>query len=186
MITIGDIDIDVVDRTEVLLELKHIPAVRVENGILKKHNTGVYVQDIEFDCKTGYAKFDHKEDDTHVKIDFLNFSALKKFLSNDQLEKLSNMEPDWSLLKDRSFVEDTIHIHKWADLLYIMNVNSLDKLAMFLGIIRPGKEHLRGKSWSIIEENVWKSTDGKYQFKKSHAYSYALTIIALMNLKLGR
>lgn len=186
MIKIGDIDIDVVDRDVVLQELKHIPAIRLENDIIKKHNTGVYVQDIEFDPSTGYAIFDHKEKNDLIKVDFLNFNALKKFISNDQLEKLSNMDPDWTLLQDKDFVEDTIHIHNWFDNLKDMNVDSVDKLAMFLGIIRPGKEYLRGKPWNVIERSVWNSDNSKYSFKKSHAYSYALTIVALMNLKMGR
>ena len=53
---------------------------------------------------------------------------------------------------------------------------------MFLAIIRPGKKHLMGKSWSEISKTVWdKGTDG-YVFKKSHAISYSWLVAVHMNL----
>jgi hypothetical protein len=185
MILIGDVDIDVVDRNKVLSELKHIPATRFENEKKLKHNTGIYVQDVPIDFETGNASFDHKTNEDATKIDIINFSVLGVFVSNDQIEKLINIEPDWSLLKDREFVENTTHIHKWFDLVKKKNINSVDKLAMFLGIIRPGKEKLRHKSWEEIEKDVWVNHHDGYFFKKSHAYGYALTIVALMNIKSG-
>jgi hypothetical protein len=185
MILIGDVDIDVVDRNKVLSELKHIPATRFENGKKLKHNTGIYVQDVPIDHETGHASFDHKSNDDATKIDIINFSVLGVFVSNHQIEKLINIEPDWSLLKDREFVESTTHIHKWFDLVKKKNINSVDKLAMFLGIIRPGKEKLRNKSWEDIEKDIWVNHSDGYFFKKSHAYGYALTIVALMNIKSG-
>jgi hypothetical protein len=185
MILIGDVDIDVYDRTKVLLELKHIPATRFENKKKLKHNTGIYVQDVPIDYETGNASFDHKSNVNATKIDIINFSALGSFVSNDQITKLINIEPDWNLLKNKEFVESTTHIHKWYDLIKRKNVNSVNKLAMFLGIIRPGKEKLRNMSWEQIEKDVWKNHGDGYIFKKSHAYGYALTIVAIMNIKSG-
>ena len=43
-----DIDIDFNDRTEVLKILKHIPASRLEEGKLSKHNTGVYFHRVPY------------------------------------------------------------------------------------------------------------------------------------------
>jgi hypothetical protein len=185
MIIIGDVDIDVVDRNKVLSKLKHIPATRFEKENKLKHNTGIYVQDVPVDYETGNASFDHKTNEQATKIDIINFSPLEKFVSNDQLTKLINIEPDWSLLKNKEFVESTTHIHKWYNLLRSKNVNSIEKLAMFLGIIRPGKENIRNKSWDTIEKEIWVNHGDGYFFKKSHAYGYALTIVALMNLKSG-
>ena len=185
MILIGDVDIDVIDRNKILSELKHIPATRFENENKLKHNTGIYVQDVPVDYETGNASFDHKSNHDATKIDLINFSVLGSFVSNEQIEKLISIEPDWSLLKDKDFVESTTHIHKWYDLIKRKNVDSVDKLAMFLGIIRPGKEKIRNKSWEEIEKDVWVNHNNGYFFKKSHAYGYALTVVALMNLKSG-
>lgn len=186
-ISIGDIDIDVQNRDKILNEIYHIPATRIENEVTK-HNTGVYVQDIPYNPLTGYADFDYRDEDykSCTKIDFIRFSTLDNFISNKQLCNLIDIDPDWTLLKDKEFVEGTTHIHKWYELIKNMNINSVDKLAMFLGIIRPGKEYLRNKNWKEIEEKVWSNEGEGYSFKKSHAYGYALTIVALMNLKRGR
>jgi hypothetical protein len=37
-----DIDIDFLDRSKALALFTHIPASRLENGELTRHNTGVY------------------------------------------------------------------------------------------------------------------------------------------------
>lgn len=173
-IHLGDIDIDVADRDVILRELPHT-CVNLKG---KKHNTSICVHDIPFDPETGLSEPEYK-------IDIINYGVLKKFLSNDQLTKLIELEPDWELLKDREFVEQTTHIHRWYDLIKTKNINSVDRMAMFLGIIRPGKEHLKNSNWDRIEKEVWLPTE-KYNFKKSHAYGYALTIVALMNLYSGK
>lgn len=183
-IELGDIDIDVVNREKVLMEIEYINA-KLPNG--SKHNTGIYVQNLPIEYPSGYASFDHKNPppDTH-KIDILNFSILENFLQNDHLEKLANIPPNWELLKDKDFVESAPHIKNWYWLIKDKDVNSVERLAMFLGLIRPGKEHLRKLSWENIEDQIWvESPDDTYFFKKSHAYGYALTIVAWMNLKSG-
>lgn len=179
-VEIGDIDLDVINRNDILNELPHVIVSRNENGIIKKHNTGVYVQNVPYDPLTNLSIDDYKSE-KYIKIDFLHFNVLSRFHSNNQINNLLEIEPNWELLKDKEFVENCIHIHKWYDLIKNMNVNSVDKLAMFLGIIRPGKEYLRNKNWETIENNVWKEEKHGYLFKKSHAYGYALTIILYMN-----
>lgn len=184
MIKIGDIDIDVEDRDKVLKELPHIPAFRKD--VNEKHFTGVYVQDIEVNPETGYATIDFKEEpDNIVKLDFINFNAIKKFISNRQIETLTNISPDWSKLQNAEYIGTLPHVHKWADFLIKRKVDSVDKLAMFLALIRPGKDHLKNKPWPEVEKDIWTETNSKYFFKKSHAYSYALTIVAIMNYDSG-
>lgn len=179
-IEIGDIDIDVVNRDEILEDLPHVKVSRIENGEIKKHNTGIYVQNVSFDPLTMLSEDDYKSE-KYTKIDLIHFNVLSRFYSNDQIYKLLEIEPNWDLLKDREFVENCIHIHKWYDLIKKMNIDSVDKLAMFLGIIRPGKEYLRNETWPNIEKNVWTEEKDGYFFKKSHAYGYALTIVLYMN-----
>jgi nitrous oxidase accessory protein NosD len=41
-----DIDIDFVDRDAALKLFKHIPASRIDNNRLTKHNTGVYLHSV--------------------------------------------------------------------------------------------------------------------------------------------
>jgi hypothetical protein len=61
-------------------------------------------------------------------------------------------------------------------------VDSIPRLAMFLAVIRPGKKHLIGKTWSEVAKTVWdKGTDG-YVFKKAHAIAYANLVVVHMNL----
>lgn len=183
-VQLGDIDIDVINREKVISELDHVVA-KLPNG--KKHNTGIYVQSVPIDYPSGLASFDHKSEPLKVhKIDILNFSVLGNFMQNDHLEKLANIPPDWQLLKNQEFVETAPHIRNWFWLIKDKDIDNVGKLAMFLGLIRPGKEHLRNLQWDQIEKTIWdQNEDDVYVFKKSHAYGYALTIIAFMNLKSG-
>lgn len=187
-VRIGDIDLDVINRDSILETLPHVCASRYENDQLIKHNTGIYPVDIPADETTRLSLSDYKSPEMkkYPKIDFIHYSVLSDFLSNKHLETLMNLEPDWELLKNPEFVSQLTQVHKWGELLRRKNVNSVDKLAMFLGIIRPGKEYLKNKSWEEIEKHVWNDEQNGYVFKKSHAYGYALTIVAIMNLKSGK
>jgi hypothetical protein len=53
---------------------------------------------------------------------------------------------------------------------------------MALAVIRPGKSHLKNKSWPEIEKEVWEPNPDGYTFKRSHAHAYSLTIVVQMNL----
>ena len=63
-----------------------------------------------------------------------------------------------------------------------MKPTSVEQLAMVLALIRPGKRHLVGKSWTLIKRSIWDETDDGYSFKKAHSVSYALAIVVQMNL----
>ena len=184
-VDIGDIDIDTYDRDKILDKIEYVCATLPDG---QKHNTGIYVQNVSINQETGYADFDYKSAPNDIqKIDILNFKVLSKFLSNHHLDYLISIEPDWTLLQDKNFVENCIHINKWYSLISNKQVNSVDRLAMFLGLIRPSKSHLQHMPWNIIENEIWNNNNNdKYFFKKSHAYGYALTIVALMNLVSGK
>jgi hypothetical protein len=51
---------------------------------------------------------------------------------------------------------------------------------MILAMIRPGKRHLVGHTWEVVEKEVWEKTED-YFFKRSHALSYAVSIVVQLN-----
>ena len=89
----------------------------------------------------------------------------------------------WELFEHKEIVEQLFHISNHFDIIQKHPPTSIEQLAMILAMIRPGKRHLVGKSWKVVEDNVWiKPNDGTYFFKKSHSYGYALAIIVQLNL----
>jgi len=180
-----DVDIDVFNRDILLKDLRHIGArINRDDGYVK-HNTGVYFQRIPYDPVTGLSTLDHKEanDLGYFKIDFLNNSVYKGVRNEEHLNELIAREPQWDLLEHADIVEKLVHIHNYADLVKRLKPTSLPQLAMILGIIRPGKAHLRDSAWEEIEKEVWvKPTDDTYYFKKSHAHAFALSIMVQLNL----
>ena len=77
-----DVDIDVQDRDKVLEKLKHIPASIIQNGEIKKHNTGVYFTDIPTHPFTNLANIKIKREiikKPRVCDHILYISNLSKF-----------------------------------------------------------------------------------------------------------
>ena len=180
-----DIDIDVKDRDVLLEKLKHIPASIIQNGEIKKHNTGVYFTDIPTHPFTNSANIDYKEaeDRGYFKLDILNVGVYDKVKNEKHLQELIDQEPDWSLLEHKEIVEQLFHIHNHFDIINKLKPKSVEELAAVLAIIRPAKRHLLNESWNNINENVWKKpTDDSYYFKKSHAVGYALAICVQLNV----
>lgn len=183
-----DIDIDFANRNQILDLIKHIPASIVdENNNYKKHNTGVYFQNIPVNPLTKTASIDYKEAENrgYFKLDFLNVHLYNYVKSNDELIKLMHQEPNWSKLNDKNFFEKLIHINSHYNTYTKMPepIDNVQKMAMFLSIIRPAKRHLIGLPWNKILETVWdKNNSDGYAFKRSHATSYAYLVIVNMNL----
>lgn len=182
----SDIDIDLGDREKILDLITAIPASIRKDGVVKKHNTGVYPTDIPVDPRNGYSAIDYAEaeDRGYVKLDLLNVWVYSRVRSEEHLVGLMR-EPNWGLLLDRKFFEGLIHIGKHYDTMAGLPepINSIPRLAMFLNLIRPGKRHLFGKSWSEISKEIWLADkDGLYAFKKSHAVAYAHLVVVNMNL----
>ena len=181
----SDIDIDFADRSKILEHIKHVPASMRKVNPIRKHATGVYVTDVPYDPLNDMASVDYADAEKrgYFKLDFLNVHVYEKVRDEEHLVVLMR-EPDWSKLNDVKFVEQLIHLNNQFYNLKKMPepVNSIPRLAMFLAIVRPGKNHLIGKRWSEIAKTVWdKGTDG-YTFKKSHSLAYAQLVTVHMNL----
>jgi len=179
-----DIDIDFFDRDKALALIKHIPAGIIKNGKLRRHNTGVYVQDIPFDPMENCATIDYKdaEDRGYFKIDFLNNSVYDNVKSESHLDKLMAMEPRWELLEHKEFVEKLPHISNYFNIVKKIKPQSIYDLAVIIALIRPGKKHLLIKSREEIEEKIWVRPEEGYYFKKSHSIAFAASIAVVMNL----
>lgn len=187
MQTITDIDIDFADRDLALEELLHIPASRVQDGQLRKHNVGVYFQTIPVDPLTGLASIEYQEAEArgYFKIDCLNLNIYKKVRDEEHLMQLIEQEPMWQLLEDEAIVNQLFQINSHFEVVNAMKPTSIEQLAMVIALIRPGKRHLIGKSWDEIEKDIWVvPTDDTYYFKKAHAISYAMVLVVQMNLML--
>ncbi len=180
-----DIDIDFADRTKILDIIKHVPASIVENGVNRKHNTGVYVTSIPVNPLTGYASLDYKtaEERGYFKIDFLNVSVYKDVKDEDHLKKLLETEPLWDLLLEDEFSNNLFHVNGHGNVLRTMKPRSIEELAAVLAMIRPAKRYLIGKDWLDVKKEVWlKPENDEYYFKKAHAIAYAHAIVVQMNL----
>ena len=183
----SDIDIDVADREQALEFFKQTPASILRDGKYVKHNTGVYFTDMPADPFTGYASIDHDtaEDRGYIKLDILNVGLYSQVRDEAHLDQLMAQEPNWARLYEPEFCAQLIHIGNHYDTLIKMPeaVNTIEKLAMFLAVIRPAKRHLVGKPWAEVAKTVWeKPADDTYYFKKAHAVSYAHLVAVNINL----
>ena len=180
-----DIDIDFLDRTDALNILKHIPAAIEDNGIFKKHNTGVYCTSIPYNPLTGMSTIDYKaaEERGYFKIDFLNVSIYKGVRDDAHLNQLMETEPLWDLLEQDDFTQLLFHVNGHGSILRQSKPRSIEQLAAVLAMIRPAKRYLIGKDWTTVMAEVWtKPESDEYYFKKAHAVAYAMAIVVQMNL----
>jgi DNA polymerase III alpha subunit len=180
-----DVDIDFLNRNDILNIIKHVPAV-LEDG--KKHNTGVYCQEIPVNPLTGNANIDYNKAEArgYFKIDFLNVSAYQGIKDEYHINQLLSVEPLWDLLYEKEVCDQLFHINGYHTLLAQLKPTSILDLATVLALIRPGKRYLVEKcikhGFDSIQDEVWSKTDEGYSFKKSHAVGYAHVIIMQLNL----
>lgn len=183
----SDVDIDFGDRSKILSKIQHIPASMLQNNELIMHKTGVYVTEIPQDLETGYAAIEYRaaEQRGYFKLDLLNVNLYKQIRDRAHLNELMDREPDWLKLYDQDYFEQLIHIGNHYKTLVAMPepIDSIDKIAMFLAIIRPGKRHLIGLPWNRVKETIWDKTE-LYSFKRSHGIAYAHLVVVNMNLLL--
>ena len=177
-----DIDIDFADRTVVLAQIKHRVA-KLDTG--KKHNTGVYANEIPHNPVDGLSTIEHKtaEERGYFKLDFLNVSIYKEVNNEAHLTELMERKALWQLLEHKDFSDKVFHLNGHDELLKQLKPTSVQQLAATLAIIRPAKRYLANKDWETIMKEVWiKPTNGDYFFKKAHAVSYAMACVVHMNL----
>ena len=180
-----DIDIDFIDRNSALQLFKHIPASRIDNDRLVKHNTGVYLHNVptsavEAVCSVPY---DHAVAEEYFKIDFLNVGIYKGVRDETHLIQLMETEPLWDLLEQEEFVNLLFHVNGHGFILQEMKPKNVEQLAAILAMIRPAKRYLIGKDWTTVMTEVWtKPENDEYFFKKSHATAYAVAVVVQMNL----
>lgn len=181
----SDVDIDFADRSKILQHIKHTNAAIRNVNPIRKHATGVYITAIPYDPVLDIANMDYTvaEKRGYFKLDLLNVHVYENVKDEKHLNELM-VEPDWSKLKDKSFVEKLIHLNnQYYNLVKMPEpIDSIPRLALFLAVIRPGKKHLIGLPWQEVAKTVWdKGTDG-YVFKKAHAISYSWLVAVHMNL----
>lgn len=180
----SDIDIDFGDRQQILNVIDHVQAMI---DPVTPHNTGVYVTDIPTDPLTGRCTIPYKQAQArgYIKLDFLNVSIYKQVKDSAHLQELVLTQPDWSRLYDPAFCKSLTHVGNHHACLLNMPepVDTIDRLAMFLAVIRPAKRHLIGKIWAEVAKTVWDpDLTGAYYFKRSHSYAYAHLVVVHMNL----
>lgn len=177
-----DIDLDLADRRQLLDILEHRVA-SLENG--KKHNTGVYFNEIPHNPINKVATIDHKsaEKRGYFKIDLLNVHIYNDVSSPEHLDKLAEQEPIWELFERPEITDQLFHLQGHSAVLQKIKPRSVEDLAIALALIRPSKRHLLKCHRKTIDEKIWeKPKDGSYHFKKAHSFSYALAVIVHMNL----
>ena len=84
------------------------------------------------------------------------------------------------MFEHKEIVEQLAHISNHFAIIEKHPPESIEQLAMILAMIRPGKRHLVGHTWEVIEKEVWEKTED-YFFKRSHALSYAVSIVVQLN-----
>lgn len=181
-----DIDIDITPKFKPDSIFKITHASIVEQGDLKKHNVGVYFQDIPVDKVTGLAAIPYKEAQDHgfFKIDMLNLNILENFESKDEIRQLLKMEPDWELLNDPTVVDKLFHLSKHYDTIQKIQPRSVSDLADCLAIIRPNKIKLvdkYSKNKKAVIKELYTKRDPS-DLRKSHAIPYALLIVLQLHL----
>ena len=181
----ADVDIDFGDRASILNLIKHVTARQENNGEIRKHNSGVYVNPIPVDPFNDCASIDYHEaeDRGYFKIDFLNQSVYNLVRDPDHYETMLAQPTNWELLLDKQFCEQVVHIGNYTDLIAEMCPDSITRMAAFIAIIRPGKAHLQRQSWEAVFASVWDGDDSRgFVFKKSHSISYARLVALHINL----
>jgi hypothetical protein len=155
-------------------------------GQTRRHNSGVYVTDIPQDPVNGCAAIDYEQAEQrgYFKIDFLNMGVYQLVRDQQHLDDMLSQEPPWSRLwQDSEWTKQLVHVGNYTDLLAVMRPDSIERMAAFISIIRPGKAHLQRQPWSQVFASVWDGDSSRgFVFKKSHAVSYSMLVALHMNL----
>jgi hypothetical protein len=180
-----DIDIDFADPRKALEGLTHVPSMmKNKKGESQRHPSGVYFQNVPKDPLTGLCslEYDQATELGYFKIDFLSNTLYEGVKDEDHLNRLLNIDPDWSLLDHSEIVSDLAHIHNHFGVVQAIRPKSIDDLAVVLALMRPGKRHLLGRSRAEIDAEIWDQSEEGFTFKRAHAIAYAASIVVQLNL----
>lgn len=182
-----DVDIDCFGRDNILSNIGCIfGRIDRPDGKIEKHPTGVYFQNIPRDPVTNMSTLDHRiaNDYGYFKIDFLNVNMYENVRDESHLVELLEKEPPWDFFEYQEITDRLFHLKGHSHLLQKFKPKSVEDLAVILAIIRPSKAYLQRENWDRILREVWVKVEGdeNYQFKRSHAISYALAIVVNLNL----
>jgi hypothetical protein len=181
-----DVDIDVVGCDKDQYGIRAM----IYNGDTMKilpHPSGIYFDEVPVDKETGLCAFDYKwgEAAGFQKVDLLNNNSYMKFKTKRDVLDSVSMEPDWSKLQDRDIVESLPHIANHFEIVSRLEPKSIEDLADVLALIRPGKKHLIEdyiEDKTAARRYLYKrSVNDQVYFKKSHAISYAVMVVCVMN-----
>lgn len=182
----ADIDIDLADRDQLLNLIQAVPARQINQGQVRRHNSGIYVTDIPYDPVNACAAIDYEtaEQLGYFKIDLLNMSVYQLVKSPEHYKQMLSQGPSWTRLwTDPEWAKQLAHIGNYTELLKTMRPDSIPRMAAFISIIRPGKAHLQNLPWEQVFATVWDGDSSRgFVFKKSHAISYAALVTLHMNL----
>lgn len=181
-----DIDIDLPPKFKPEEFFKVVRASIVENGELKKHNAGVYFQNMPVDTVTNLSAIPYKDAEANgfFKIDMLPLHLLDNFESKDEIRELIKIEPDWTLMEDEEVVTKLFHLSRHYETVSKMKPKSVSDLADCLAIIRPNKTHLidkYAKNKRAVIKELYTKRDAS-DLRKSHAIPYALLIVLQLHL----
>ena len=181
----ADVDIDFADRTQILELIKHTPARQENSGEVRRHNSGVYVAAIPEDPLNNCASIDYRDAEArgYFKIDFLNQSVYELIQNQSHYDRMLYHKTNWQLLLDSDFCKHVVHIGNYLDLVTDMKPDSIERMAAFIAVIRPGKAHLQRQSWDTVFASVWDGDNSRgFVFKKSHSLAYAKLVALHINL----
>lgn len=182
----SDIDIDLADRDQILKLIQYTPARQDVNGVVRRHNSGIYVTEIPYDPVHQCAAIEHTQAEQlgYYKIDLLNMTVYNLIRDSNHYKQMLERTPPWSRLwQDPDWAGKLVHVGNYTSLLASMKPDSIQRMAAFISVIRPGKSHLQNRSWPEVFATVWDGDQSRgYTFKKSHAISYAMLVALHMNL----
>ena len=182
----ADIDIDLANRDQLLQLIQAVPARQVNQGQVRRHNSGIYVTDIPWDPVNACAAIDYEtaEQLGYFKIDLLNMSVYQLIKNPAHYEQVLAQEPSWTRLwEEPAWASQLVHVGNYTELLKTMRPDSIPRMAAFISIIRPGKAHLQNRPWDQVFASVWDGDASRgFVFKQSHAVGYATLVALHMNL----
>lgn len=183
-----DIDIDLATTFDPkkLFKDKITFASIVEKGELRKHQVGVYFQQIpkDQDSELSAIPYNKSEEFGYLKIDFLHLHLLNYFESKEEIRELLNIEPDWSMLENKYIVDKLFHLANHFDVVSQVKPKSIEDLSDVLALIRPNKIkllHKYLKNREKIRPELHTKRD-KSDLRRSHSIPYAMLIVLHMHI----